>query len=63
MTPDILSNMCEYREQYLATFKRLVDRRLFQAQKYKDVQSYERYAQALRLHNMLKQLLDVCGDD
>ena len=39
MTPDILKNICEYREQYLDVFKRRVHRKLFHAQKYKDKQS------------------------
>ena len=60
MTQDILSNICEYREQYLDVFKRRVRRKLFQAQKYKDKQSYDEHAEALRLYNMLKYLFDTC---
>jgi len=60
MAQDILKSVCEYREQYLDVFKRRVNRKLFHAQKYKDEQSYQDHAEALRLYNMLKCLLNTC---
>ena len=57
---DILKNMCEHKQQYLDVFKRRVGRKLFNAQKYKDEQSYQEHVEALRLYNMLKCLLDTC---
>lgn len=60
MTSDLLQLMCEHKQQYLDVFKGRVNRKLFHAQKYKDEQSYQEHAEALRLYNMLKCLLDTC---
>ena len=58
-----LDAICEYSEQYLALLKDVVNKRLFSAQKYRDKQSYEDYVEALKLHNMLKHLLDLCDGE
>lgn len=60
MTSDLLQLMFAHKQQYLDVFKRRVNRKLFNAQKYKDEQSYQEHAEALRLYNMLKCLFDTC---
>ena len=59
-TLNILCDMCRHKQQYLDVFKRRVNRKLFQAQRYKDEQSYQDHAESLRLYNMLRRLLDTC---
>lgn len=52
--------MCEFKEQYHEMFEERLQVCHFNAQKYKDEQSYEVYTTLQKMYNALKYLLNDC---
>ena len=57
---DHIKYMCEFQDHYHEMFAERLNVCEFKSQRYKDMHSYEQYAELQKMWNALKYLLDDC---